>query len=52
MSTGASKRHQCREDQYKPVTGKTPPDRRAPKLSPKQPIGSSQSDSRGKQGNG
>lgn len=43
---------QAREDQYKPVKGSTPPDRRAPKLSPSQPIGSSQGHNRGKQGNG
>lgn len=44
-----SKQH--REEQYKPVKGVTPPDRRAPKLNPGQPVGSSQSHNRGKQGN-
>jgi len=44
-----SKQH--REEQYKPVKGSTPPDRRAPKLNPSQPIGSNSSANRGKQGN-
>jgi len=41
---------QAREDQYSPVTGKTPPRRPVKKLSPGQPVGSSQGHSRGKQG--
>lgn len=36
--------------QYKPIKGATPPDRRAPKLSPGQSVSSSQGSSRGKQG--
>lgn len=42
--------NQSREEQYKPVKGVTPPDRRAPKLNPSQPVGSNSSSSRGKQG--
>jgi len=41
---------QHREEQYKTIKGVTPPDRRAPGLSPKQTVGSSQSHKRGKQG--
>lgn len=43
-----SKQH--REDQYRPVTGVTPPDRRAPKLNPGQPVSSSQGHDRGRDG--
>lgn len=48
----SKKSNQCREEQYKPVKGVSPPDRRAPKLNPGQTVGSSQGHSRGKQGNG
>ena len=43
---------QAREEQYRPIKANKPPQRRSPKLSPGQPIGSSQSKDRGKQGNG
>jgi len=43
---------QTREDQYAPIKANTPPQRRSPKLSPGQPVGSSQGKDRGKQGNG
>lgn len=41
---------QTREDQYAPIKGDTPPPRRAPGLSPNQPVSSSQGSNRGKQG--
>lgn len=43
--------NQSRSEQYSPVKGVTPPDRRAPKLNPSQPVGSNSGSSRGKQGN-
>ncbi len=48
----SKKSNQCREEQYRPIKAVTPPQRRAPKLSPGQPVGSSQGHKRGNQGNG
>ena len=44
--------NQSREEQYRPIKANKPPQRRAPKLSPGQGVGSSQGKDRGKQGNG
>ncbi len=44
--------NQAREEQYRPIQGNKPRSYKVGKLSPGQPVGSSQSDSRGKQGNG
>jgi hypothetical protein len=47
-----SEANQSRSEQYRPIKANKPPQRRAPKLSPGQPVSSSQSSNRGKQGNG
>lgn len=43
-----SKQH--RSEQYRPIKGVTPPDRRAPKMNPKQTVPTSSGHNRGKQG--
>ena len=43
---------QAREEQYRPIKGEKPRSYKVAKLSPGQSVGTSQSQSRGKQGNG